>query len=176
MRWLRTSYYHSIHERCCWPFDWCWFLYWTPSSTPVEIRTKSKPNPKTILLNSNQLNSNSTGKECQTLKSIRTSHKQTATLRKTVAFSGSSQLCWWWYMEAVTCLTLRSGWKRMMYSLGVKRQASDTVALRLIVTLILVMRRGRLLAVLLVNRINRNDIVISTNRSLLIWLINTSYC
>ena len=55
-------------------------------------------------------------------------------------------------MEAVTCLTLRSGWKRMMYSLGVKRQANVTVALRLIVTLILVMRSGKWLAVLKTNR------------------------
>ena len=51
-------------------------------------------------------------------------------------------------MEAVTCLTLRSGWKRMMYNLGVKRHASVTVALRLIVTLILVIRNGKWLAVL----------------------------
>lgn len=36
----------------------------------------------------------------------------------------------------------------MMYNLGVKRQASVTVALRLIVTLMLVIRKGKLLAVL----------------------------
>ena len=40
----------------------------------------------------------------------------------------------------------------MMYSLGVKRQANVTVALRLIVTLILVMRSGKWLAVLKTNR------------------------
>jgi hypothetical protein len=36
----------------------------------------------------------------------------------------------------------------MMYNLGEKRQASVTVALRLIVTLMLVMRSGKWLAVL----------------------------
>lgn len=42
-----------------------------------------------------------------------------------------------------TCLIFRSGWKMMMYSLGEKRQAKVTVALKLMVTLMLVILKGK---------------------------------